>query len=133
MEKAVVEAEEAEAKLGDDLFMDEDEENADVLRVLSCKPQAAVVVKPASRQTLENWVASAWKKLDKCPSLLSKSFEVTSITVNNDNESVRNKKVQEEIATGFDANATGSDSEEEGEADEDSKGENCDGCSDFPK
>ena len=69
---------------------------------LSRKPQAAVVVKPASRQTLVNWVASAWKKLDERPALVSKSFEVTGITVN-DNESVRNEEVQEEIATGFDA------------------------------
>ena len=87
----------------------------------SCKPQATVVVKPASRQTLENWVASAWKKLDKRPSLLSKSFKVTSITVNNDNVSVRSKEVQEEIATGFDANA----------ADNDSEGEDYDDYSDF--
>ena len=46
---------------------------------------------------------------------------MTSITVNNDNESVRNKEVQEEIATGFDANA----------ADNDSDGEDYDDCSDF--
>ena len=51
MEKAVVEAEEAEAELSDEPFgnSDGDEENADVLQVLSRKPQAAVVVKPASR------------------------------------------------------------------------------------
>ena len=130
MEKAVLEAEEAEAELSDDPFSnsDEDEENADVLQVLLRKPQAAVVVKPASRQTLVNWVASAWKKLDEHPALVSKSFEVTGITVNNDNESVRNEEVQEEIATGFDANAAGNDSE----ADEDSEGEDCDNdCSDF--
>ena len=125
----MVEAEEAEAELSDDPFSnsDEDEENADVLQVLSRKPQAAVVIKPASRQTLVNWVASAWKKLDERPPLVSKSFEVTGITVNNDNESVRNEEVQEEIATGFDAN----DSEEESEADEDSEGEDCDDCSDI--
>ena len=38
--------------------------------------------------------------------------------------------IQEEIATGFHANATGNDSEEESEADEDSEGEDCDDCSD---
>ena len=83
-------------------------------------------------KTLLNWVASAWKKLDKRPALVSKSFKVTGITVNNDNESVRNEEVQEEIATRFDANATDNNSEEESEADEDSEGENCDNdCSNF--
>ena len=125
MEKAVVEAEEAE--LSDDTLSNSDEdENADVLQVLSRKPQLAVVVEPASRQTRVNWVAPAWKKLDERPPLVLKSFEVTGITVNNDSESVHNKEVQEEIATGFDAN----DSEEESEADEDSEGEDCDNCSD---
>ena len=46
-----------------------------------------------------NWVASAWKKLDERPALVSKSFEVTGITVNKDNESVRNEEIQKEIAT----------------------------------
>ena len=95
--------------MSDDPFSnsDEDEENADVLQVPSRKPQAAVVIKPASRQTLVNrWVASVWKKLNERPPLVSKSVEVTGITVNNDNESVRNEEIQEEIATGFDANAT---------------------------
>ena len=133
MERAVVEAEEAEAELSDDPFCssDEGEDNADVLRILSRKPQAAVVVKPASRQTLVNWVASAWKKLEERPALVSKSFEVTGITVNKDNESVRNEEVQEEIAARFDCNAV-NDSEVESEADEDSEGENHDSdCSEF--
>ena len=122
----MVEAEEAEAELSDDPFSssDEDEENEDVLRVLSRKPQAAVVVKPASRQTLVNWVAPAWKKLDERPALVSKSFEVTGITVNKDDESVRNEEVQKEIATAFDANAADNDSENDSESeDEDSEGE----------
>ena len=107
MERAVVEAEEAEAELSDNPFCssDEDEDNADVLRILSRKPQAAVVVKPASRHALVNWVASAWKKLDERPALVSKSFEVTGITVNKDNESVRNKEVQDEISGRFDCDA----------------------------
>ena len=122
----MVEAEEAEAELSDDPFSssDEDEENEDVLRVLSRKPQAAVVVKPASRQTLVNWVASAWKKLDERPALVSKSFEVTGITVKKDDESVRNEEVQKEIATAFDANAADNDSKDDSESeDEDSEGE----------
>ena len=46
----MVEAEEAEAELSDDPFSNSDkDENTDVLRVLSRKPRAAVVVKPASR------------------------------------------------------------------------------------
>ncbi|MCG8625564.1 MAG: hypothetical protein MJE68_26640 [Proteobacteria bacterium] len=72
MEKAVVEAEEAE--LSDDTLSNSDEdENADVLQVLSRKPQLAVVVEPASRQTRVNWVAPAWKKLDERPPLVPKS------------------------------------------------------------
>ena len=119
----MVEAEEAEAELSDDPFSSSDEdENEDVLHVLSCKPQAAVVVKPASRQTLVNWVASAWKKLDERPALVSKSFEVTGITVNKDDESVCNEEVQKEIATAFDANAADSEDDSESE-DEDSEGE----------
>ena len=127
MEKVVVEAEEAEAELSDDPFSSSDEdENEDVLRVLSRKPQAAVVVKPASRQTLVNWVASAWKKLDECLALVLKSFEVTGITVNKDDESVRNEEVQKEIATAFDANAADNSKEDSESEDEDSEGEDLD-------
>ena len=39
---------------------------------------------------------------------------------------VSNEEVQEEIATGFNANAADNDSEEESEADEDSEWEDCD-------
>ena len=121
MEKAVVEAEEAEAELSDDPFDssdEEDEENADVLHVLSRKPKAAVVVKPASRQTLINWIASAWRKLEERPALVSKSFEVTGITVNEDDASVRNEEVQNEIAAGFDINSDESESEEDSDEDD---------------
>ncbi len=106
--------------LSDDPFgsSDEDEENAD-----------AIVIKSASRQTLVNWVASAWKVAER-PSLVSKSFEVTGITVNNNDDSVRNEDVQEEIATGFDANTidhdVDSEEESEREADKDSDGEDLD-------
>ena len=123
----MVEAEEAEAEPSDDPFSssDKDEQNEDVLSVLSHKPKEAVVVIPASRQTLVNWVAFAWKKLEERPALVSKSFEVTGITVNNDDESVHNEEVQEEIDTTFDANAADKDSEEdsESEVEEDSQGE----------
>lgn len=58
--------------------------------------------------------------------LVSKSFEVTGITVNKDNESVRNEELQSEITAGFDANYADNDNEEESEseAEEDSNGEN---------
>ena len=114
----MVEAEEAEAELSDDPFSssDKDEQNEDVLSVLSHKPKVAVVVKPALRQTLVNWVAFAWKKLEERPALVPKSFKVTGITVNNDDESVRNEEVQEEIDTTFDANAADKDSKEDSES-----------------
>ena len=67
MEKAVVEA---EAELSDDPFNsldEEDEQNDDVLRVLASKPNTAVVVRPALRQTLLNCIASAWKKSNEHP------------------------------------------------------------------
>lgn len=50
---------------------------------------------------------------------------MTGITMNEDNESVHNEEVQDEIATGFDANSANNNSEEESksEAEEDSEGE----------
>ena len=128
----MVEAEEAEAELSNDPFESSDEEddkNADVLRVLSGKPKVAVVVKPALRQTLVNWVASAWRKLEECPALVLKSFEVTGIIVNKDSENVCNEELRSEIAAGFDANSADNDSEEESESEEaekDSKEEDLD-------
>ena len=62
------------------------EQNDDVLHVLAHQPNTAVVIKPASRQTLLNWVVSAWKKLNVCPALMCKSFEVTGITVSKGKE-----------------------------------------------
>ena len=80
IEKAVVEA---EAELSDDPFDSSDEENEqndDVLQVLLRLPNTAIVNKPASRQTLLNWIAYAWKNLIARPALVCKSFEVISIT-----------------------------------------------------
>lgn len=117
MEKAVLEAEEAEAELSDDPLASSDEEgeeNADVLQLLSRTPRTAVVVKPASRQTLTDWIVSAWKKMEQRPALVSKSFEVTGITKSKDDTSVRNPELQDEIAAGFDVNIE-SDLEEESE------------------
>ena len=124
MEKAVVEAEEAEAELSDDPFDtsdEEDEENSDVLQVLTRNPRASVVIKPASRQTLVNWVVSAWKKLEERPALVSKSFEVTGITVNKNDESVRNEELQDEIAAEFNTDSV-DEEESEGEGSEDGSG-----------
>ena len=73
-------------------------------------------IETASRQTLVNWVVSAWKKLKECPAVISKSFEVSGITVNKDNVSIRNEEVPGEIATGLDANSADNDSEEESES-----------------
>ena len=109
---------EAEAELSDDPFDssdEEDEQNDDVLRVLSRQSNTAVVIKPASRQTLLNWIASAWKKLNVRPALVCKSFEVTGITVSKDKESVRSEVFQREIAAGFD-DCAGSDSDMDGES-----------------
>ena len=81
MEKAVVEAEK-EVELSDDPFADSDEENeenVDELCALLRKPTLAVVIKPASRQILVNWIAAAWKKLEEGPDLVAKSFEVMAL------------------------------------------------------
>ena len=120
----MVEAEEAEAELSDDPFDtsdEEDEENSDVLQVLTRNPRASVVIKPASRQTLVNWVVSAWKKLEERPALVSKSFEVTGITVNKNDESVRNEELQDEIAAEFNTDSV-DEEESEGEGSEDGSG-----------
>lgn len=63
------------------------------------KPMA---VKPASKQTLINWVETAWRKLKEKPDMVAKSFVVTGITPKVDgseNDLIRNDELQRVIET----------------------------------
>lgn len=80
MEKAVTELEkQQEDELSDDPFdsSDEDDSNDEIQKLLS-RPKP-VFVKPASKQLIIDWVASAWKKVEAKPAMVAKSFIVTGI------------------------------------------------------
>ena len=109
MEKSVTELEkqqdDSNDELSDDPFAssDEDESSArdEILQLLLRKPaQKPVVIKPASRQSIIDWVASAWQKIGQQPDMVVKSFIVTGIAqeLNGSKDgSVRNAEVQNEI------------------------------------
>ncbi len=109
IEKSVTELEkqqEEEEELSDDPFAssDEDDSNDEIQRLLSRKPKP-IVVKPASKQSIIDWVASAWKKIEQQPDMVAKSFVVTGIAQDLDgseNGSIRNADVQDEISAKLD-------------------------------
>ncbi len=97
---------EEEAELSDDPFASSDEQdtNDEIQQLLTRKPKP-IIIKPASRQTIIDWVESAWKITDQ-PAIVAKSFVVTGIAQHLDGSedgSVRNADVQEEICTKIDA------------------------------
>lgn len=57
---------------------DSDGERDDVLQMK--KKRVPLKVKPASRQTIVDWVHWAWQKLQEKPEMIKKSFVVTGIT-----------------------------------------------------
>ena len=128
MEKSVTELEiqqDEEAELSDDPFASSDEESNDDIQQLLSKRPKPVVFKPASRQSIIDWVASAWKKIEQQPDMVAKSFVVTGIAHalnGSEDGSVRNADVQDEISTQLDnPQDTGSeDSSSELSSDEDS-------------
>ena len=89
MEKSVTELEkqldnDSNDKLSDDPFASSDEDessaNDEIQQLLSRKlAQKPLVIKPASRQSIINWVASAWQKIRQQPDMVVKSFVVTGI------------------------------------------------------
>ncbi len=83
MERSVAEQEkeqEEEVELSDDPFARSDEEDAndEIQQLLSKKPKP-IIIKPASRQTIIDWVESTWKKITDQPAMVAKSFVVTGI------------------------------------------------------
>ena len=110
MEKSVTELEkqldnDSNDELSDDLFAssDEDETSArdEIQQLLSRKPaQKPVVIKPASKQSIIDWVASAWQKIGQQPDMVVKFFVITGIAQElngSEDGSVRNAEVQNEI------------------------------------
>ena len=73
-----------------------------------------VAIKPASRQSIIDWVASAWQKIEQQPDMVMKSFVVTGIAQELDGSedgSVRNAGVQNEITAKLDPEAGEVDSD----------------------
>ena len=103
MEKSVLELEKQheEEEMSDDPFESSEEDNSnDEIQQLLCRIPKPVIIKPASRQSIINWVASAWEKITQHPDMVAKSFVVTGIAQDLDgseNDVVRNAEVQEEI------------------------------------
>ena len=127
MEKSVTELEQEDGETSDDPFAssDEDESNDDICQ-LRRKPKP-IVVKPASKQSIVDWVASAWKKIEQHPTMVAKSFLVTGIAQELDgseDSSIHSKDLQKEIGDGLNANTetADSDSGEESEEESDSEG-----------
>lgn len=127
MEKSVTELEQEDGETSDDPFAssDEDESNDDICQ-LRRKPKP-IVVKPASKQSIVDWVASAWKKIEQHPTMVAKSFLVTGIAQELDgseDSSVHSEDLQKEIGDGLNANTetADSDSGEESEEESDSEG-----------
>ena len=119
MEKSVTELEQEDGETSDDPFAssDEDESNDDFCQ-LRRKPKP-IVVKPASKQSIVDWVASAWKKIEH-PTMVAKSFLVTGIAQELDgseDSSVHSEDLQKEIGDGLNANTETADSESEEESD----------------
>ena len=60
-----------------------------------------IVMKPASRQSIIDWVASTWSKIKQHPDMVAKSFLVTRIASDLDrseDDIIMNAEVQEEIS-----------------------------------
>ena len=104
MEQSVA-ALEQEQMESDDPFSSESEselddgqrQNITELLLRRTKPMA---VKPASKQTLVNWVETAWNKLKEKPDMVAKSFVVTGITPKVDgseSDLIRNDELQLDI------------------------------------
>ena len=76
--------------------------------------QKPVVIKPASRQSITDWVASAWQKIGQLPEMVVKFFVVTRIAQElngSEDGSVRNAEIQNKIIDKLGSEARESDSE----------------------
>ena len=71
---------EEEEEMGDDPFESCDEDSLnDEIQWLLCKRTKPIIITPASRQSIIDWVASAWSKIEQHPDMVAKSFLVTGI------------------------------------------------------
>ena len=127
MEKSVTELEQEDGETSDDPFAssDEDESNDEIRQLLRRKPNP-IVVKPASKQSIVDWVASAWKKIEQRPTMVAKSFLVTGIAQELDesvDSSVRHEDLQKEIGDGLNTNSETADSDSGEESEEESDSE----------
>ena len=127
MEKSVTELEQEDGETSDDPLSssDEDESNDEIRQLLRRKPKP-IVVKPASKQSIVDWVASAWKNIEQHPTMVAKSFLVTGIAQELDgskDSSVRRKDLQKEIGDGLNANSETADSDSGEESEEESDSE----------
>ena len=74
MEKSVTEQEneQEEAELSDDPFTSSDEKDTnDKIRQLLTKKATSIIIKPACRQTIIDWVQFAWKKIGDQPAMVA--------------------------------------------------------------
>lgn len=126
MEKSVTELEQEDGETSDDPLSssDEDESNDEIRQLLRRKPKP--IVKPASKQSIVDWVASAWKNIEQHPTMVAKSFLVTGIAQELDgseDSSVRHEDLQKEIGDGLNANSETADSDSGEESEEESDSE----------
>ena len=93
--------------MSDDPFesCDEDSSNDDIQHLFRKRP-TPIVIKPANRQFIIDWVASTWKKIEQHPDMVTKSFVITGIAQDlegSEDDILRYAEVQEEISTILDS------------------------------
>ena len=101
------EQQEEKEEMRNDQYGSCDEDNTnDEIQQLLCRRPTPIVIKPASRQSIINWVTSAWKKIEQQPEMVAKSFVVTGIAQELDGSEdnfIQNTDVKEEINAKLDS------------------------------
>lgn len=94
-----------EGEMSDDPFASSDEEDTtDEIQQLLTRKLKPIVIKPAKKQSIIDWVDRAWKKIGSQQEMVAKSFIVTGIAQHLDcheDTGIRNDDIQEEIIAGF--------------------------------
>ena len=102
-------------ELSDDPFSDtEDGESDEIEKELQTKKPLSV--KPASKQTMINWIHAAWSHLNSRPDMVRKSFVVTGISQSLDgseDDIVRNAYVEAEIHQAYNCEVESEDEDQE--------------------
>lgn len=105
-------------EMSDDPFASSGDESSgeEIQQVLLRKSTPKPVnIKPASKQSIIDWVASAWYKIGQKPDMVMKSFIVTGIAQaldGSEDDSVRNAHVENDIAAGLNPDVGESDSDD---------------------